>query len=364
MLEIGAGKVESELSPVTVHGGPARRHRGNGRGPTRAQVAWRRELGAPIEAQVTSSPDGAALYAITLGGDLVALSTATGEELWRRPQGNRMYAAPTVLRDGLLVLGRDGGAVLAVTPEGATKWRFETEQDCDVAVTDMFPGGLLAACGQRLMLLRHDGTLQAEVQVPKKIFSTPAVSGARVVVGSQDGHVRGYQHGTLTPVFDTALGADVDGGVTLGEDDSVFVGTDAGEVVKLDAAGAIVWRQKIGSFVRGVLSLARNGDVLAGAMGAEPAQVRLRGDSGAVVFRAKTRGTGALEFGIRGGALEDDAGRLYFGAQDDAVYALEGNGELLFRFETKGDVDAPITLLPDGRLVIASSDGSVTCLAP
>lgn len=363
-VPVGTGPVEDEGAARSVHGGPARRHRARGHGPSTARVLWRRELGGPIQAQVTASPDAATLYAVTLSGDVVALAAADGSERWRRAQGNRLYAAPTVAADGTLFLGRDGGAVIALSAEGAVKWRFETEHDCDVAVIDRGANGLFAGCGPRAMWLRRDGTLLAEVTLPKKIFSTPAASEAMIVIGAQDGHVRAFEPVSLRPLFDTALGADVDGGIALADDGSIYAGTDAGEVVKLDARGGVLWRRKIGSYVRGALSLARNGDVLAGVMGLEPAQVRLRGDDGELVFRAKTRGTGAQEFGMRGGALEDDAGRLYFGAQDDSVYALSGAGELLFRHETGADVDAPLSLLPDGRLLIASDDGSVTCLAP
>lgn len=362
-LELGSGRPESNGPPHSVHGGSARRHRAAGRGPESARVLWQRQLGSAIEAQVTVSHDGATLYAVTLGGDLVALATATGEERWRRNQGQRVYSAPTATAD-LVVFGRDGGAVVAVGLDGAPKWKLETEQDCDVPVLDLPDGGFVAACGRQLVSLRHDGTLRAEAQLPKKVFSVPAGTADRVVLGAQDGHVRALSLPLLLPLWDTALGADVDGGIALDDDGTVFAGTDGGDVVKLDAQGAVVWRTHVGHFVRGALSVARNGDVLAGAMGPEPALVRLRGDTGEVRFRAATRGTGANEFGIRGGALEDDAGRLYFGAQDDSVYALAPDGRLLFRHEMQGDVDAPLTLLPDGRLLIAAEDGAVVCLAP
>lgn len=363
-IELGSGRPESDAAPRTVHGGPARRHRAVGHGPNAARVLWERQVGGAVAAQITVSADGATLYAVTLTGDLVALSAANGEERWRRAQGNRVYSAPLVASSGLLVFGRDGGAVVAVGADGTPKWHFETEADCDVAVVEVEGGGFVTACGRQIVSLRRDGTLRAEARLPKKVFSTPAATADRIVLGAQDGHVRALSLPMLLPLWDTALGADVDGGVVLADDGSVFVGTDAGEVVRLDPEGALAWRTRIGHFVRGALSVARNGDVLAGAMGPEPALVRLRGGNGEVRFRASTRGTGANEFGIRGGALEDDAGRLYFGAQDDAAYALDASGALLFRYETKGDVDAPLTLLPNGSLVIAADDGTVTCLAP
>jgi len=61
---------------------------------------------------------------------------------------------------------------------------------------------------------------------------------------------------------------------------------------------------------------------------------------------------------------DDSAGQLYFGAQDDALYAMSAAGELLFTLRTEGDVDAPPTLLSDGSLVVASDDGAVYYLEP
>jgi len=67
---------------------------------------------------------------------------------------------------------------------------------------------------------------------------------------------------------------------------------------------------------------------------------------------------------VHGGALEDESGALLFGTQDDSVYAFGANGDLLWRFATSSDVDAPVTLLGDGSVVIGSDDGSVYLLRP
>jgi outer membrane protein assembly factor BamB len=76
------------------------------------------------------------------------------------------------------------------------------------------------------------------------------------------------------------------------------------------------------------------------------------------------RGTSAREFGVHGGATEDDIGSLYFGAQDDAIYGIDTNGNISFYYQTDGDVDAPITILSDGSLVAGSDDGYVYSFEP
>jgi outer membrane protein assembly factor BamB len=126
--------------------------------------------------------------------------------------------------------------------------------------------------------------------------------------------------------------------------------------------GRVAWRARVGGYVRGALSVARDGDVLAGVYGPAPRQVRLRASNGSVVGALPIQGTGAREYGVHGGAVEDEAGTLLFGAQDDRVYAVDAGGALLWTFATGGDVDAPVTLLSDGSVIAGSDDGSVYLL--
>jgi outer membrane protein assembly factor BamB len=164
-------------------------------------------------------------------------------------------------------------------------------------------------------------------------------------------------------VFAVDLGADVDGAPAVGDEGEITVGTDNGEVVHLDSHGTIAWSTQVGGFVRGPLSIARNGDILAGVYGPTPRQIRIAPD-GRIRGSFPIQGNGAREHGVHGGALEDASGTLFFGAQDDALYAVASTGELLFRFAVKADVDAPATLLSDGSLVFAVDDGTVYHLAP
>ena len=62
--------------------------------------------------------------------------------------------------------------------------------------------------------------------------------------------------------------------------------------------------------------------------------------------------------------LTNHPGTLYFGAQDDAAYAIGADGAVQWRFETGADVDAPLTMLSDGSLVVASEDGTIAMLLP
>lgn len=345
------------------HGTARRTHRAAARGPRVAKVGWRAKVDGPVAAQVTASLDEATLYVATLGGDLVALARADGGRRWTIKLGDRAYASPLVADDGTIWAGTDAKKVFAVSPKGDVVHRIDVDGEADTSPALANDGTIVLAAGTQVLSIRRRGDLAWRFATKGKVFTAPAVTpSGLVIVGSQDDGVYAIGEGGRL-AWRVDLGADVDGAPAIGDDGAIYVGTDAAEVVKLDPAGKIVWRAPAGGFVRGGLSIGRNGDVLAGTYGPVPRVLRIDPEGrprGAFAIR----GTGAKEFGIHGGPLEDEEGALYFGTQDDAAYALDPDGSVRWRFETGADVDAPLTLLSDGSLVVPSEDGSVTLLVP
>jgi outer membrane protein assembly factor BamB len=317
----------------------------------------------PVAAQVTVSSDESTLYVGTLTGNVVALAREDGARRWSASLGDRVYATPLVHDDGTIYVGTDAKKLVALSPRGQTVFRLETEGEADTSPVFGKDGSIVFAAGNDVYAVRRGGDIAWRFTAKNKVYTAPAITDdGLVIVGAQDHHVHAIgQGGVLAWTVD--LAADVDGGAAIADDGSIYVGTDAGDVVKLDAQGHVAWRTPVGGFVRGSLSIARNGDVLAGTYGPVPRVVRLSPD-GAIRGAFAIRGTGAREFGIHGGPLEDAQGVLFFGAQDDAVYAVGPDGALRWRFETGGDVDAPLTMLSDGSVVVASEDGTVTLLLP
>lgn len=327
-------------------------------------MGWRVEVGGPISAQVTTSPDEKTLYAATLGGDLVALAREDGAKRWSVSLGNRVYSTPLVGDDGGIYVGSDSKKLFGISAAGAVLWKIELDGEADTGAVFGKDGNVVFAAGSQVLAARRGGDIAWRFSAKGKVFTAPAVTDDGLVVfGSQDDHVYALRaDGSLAWAVD--LGADVDGAPAIGDDGAIFVGTDKGEIVRLDATGNIAWRTTVTTgYVRGVLSVARNGDVVVGTYGPLPRLVRVAPD-GIVRGAFAIRGTGAKEFGIHGGALEDADGTLFFGAQDDAIYAVGTDGAVRFRHATKADVDAPLTLLSDGALAAASEDGSVTLLLP
>ena len=355
---------EATAPPIRMQHGDRRRcARESVRGPSRLSVKWKTEGLGPIEAQPIPSPDESTIYVDTLGGDLVALARADGAVRFRVPLGGRSYASPCVDARGYVYVASDARKVFAVDPKGAIDWTLEVDGEADTACALADDGTIVLAAGRTLYGITPRGDVAWRFSARGKIFTAPAIDDrGRVFVGSQDDRVYGVDRGKKA--FEVDLGGDVDGSPAIDDDGNVVVGTDYDEVVKLDRDGGVLWSSKVGGFVRGPISIARGGDVLAGVYGPWSRVVRLDGKSGKVEASFTVPGTGALEFGVHGGPLEDAAGQLYFGAQDDLLYALGADGKTMFTLRTGGDVDAPPTLLSDGSLVVASDDGAVYTLAP
>ena len=356
----GSDLAAGEGAARMFHGDSAHVHRARARGPVAATLAWSRSVGGPVAAQVVASPDEQTLYVASLAGELLALAR-NGDVRWRVALGDRAYGTPLVGGDGTVFVGSDAKRLFAISPAGAVKWRLEVDGECDTSPTFDAAGRVVFAAGRSVYAVDVSGRVAWRYRAGGKVFSSPAIlpSGA-AVFGAQDGRVCAIDSAGK-PVFCTELGADVDASPVVASD-AIYIGTDRGDVVRLDPAGAVAWRTAVGGFVRGGLSLARSGDVLAGVYGPAPRVVRVS-PAGLVVGSFSVSGTGAPEFGVHGAPLEDAAHTLYFGAQDDTLYAVGAGGALLFRFATGGDIDAPATLLSDGSLVFASEDGSVYNLA-
>jgi outer membrane protein assembly factor BamB len=346
-----------------LHGDARHTHRARGRGPRAPIVAWSTQVDGPVEAQVVASPDERTLYVASLGGALTALARENGAKLWSVALGDRAYGAPCVADDGTIFVGSDAKRFRAIDPKGNVLFSLETEGEADTGA--MIVGGLVVfAAGNTVMAVRRGGDVAWRFAAKKKVFSSPALGPAGLVVfGSQDDRVYAISASTGKLAWSVDLGADVDSAPVVGDGGEIFVGTDGGEIVRLGEDGTIVWRSNVGGYARGALSIARNGDLLSGTYGPLPRLVRVDGATGVIRGAFSIQGTGARDFGVHGGALEDDDGALYFGAQDDTVYALERSGALRWKWKTGDDVDAPLTMLGDGSILFAGDDGKVVLLA-
>lgn len=322
-------------------------------------MAWAYDAGGPIAAAPVVAGD--LVVVASLSGRVAAL-TRSGEPRWSIELGERIYASPMVRGDELFV-GVDAGSFVTLSAStGARRGRLAIKGDADTSPAPTPGGGLVFAAGSALFALRADGSVAFRHRVARKIFSSPAVADDGAIVFGSQGDALHALGPDGTPRFTVAVGADADASPAIGDDGTIYAGTDAGEVWAIGADGVVRWRAQLGGFVRGPLGVARSGRVLASTYGPAPAVFALDPRDGLTRWRFGVRGTGAREFGVHGAPLEDAAGSLIFGAQDDHVYALDGEGNLRWRLALGGDVDATLALADDGELYAGCEDGKLYAL--
>ncbi len=343
--------------PKMFHLDPARRNRSPFRGPANPTITSVTELQDPIQTAPAVLPDGTVVVG-TLGGNVVGIRE-DGQISFTTRLGDRVYSSPLVIGERVF-LGTDDDRFVAMSSRGNVLWSLATEGDADTAGTPTSDHGILFAAHDTVYFVRKDGTVVWRVRAKRKVFSSPAITeDGTVFVGAQDNRLYGIRR-TGTVGFALDLGNDVDCAPGIDDDGTVFVGTDGGAVVAVEGdIGKEKWRTQVGGHVRGGVTVTRSHVVVAGVYGPSPRVVSLRGDTGEVLWSFAVPGTGAREFGVHGSPVEDADGNLYFGAQDDAVYAITANGKLRWKLATGGDVDAPIVLLADGVLLAASDDGKL-----
>jgi outer membrane protein assembly factor BamB len=358
----GAAAPSSALAPAggTYRGDAQRRHRSAYAGPGEPRVRFALAVGGPIAAMPALTPEGDVIVA-TLAGKVSRISAA-GEAVWTADLGDRVYSSPLILND-LVLIGSDADRFVALAlADGKQRWLLRVDADCDTSPAAGAGGVVLVAAGTLLYAVQPGGRIAWRVRVPGKIYASPAVAAdGTIYAGAQDDHLYAIsKQGEV--VWRRDLGADVDCAPAIGDAGEIYAGSDAGQVVSFDAGGALRWRADVGGFVRGGLTVARDGTVLAGTYGPAPRVVALDGVTGAERWSFRVQGTGAREFGIHGGPLEDSGGNFYFGAQDDRIYALDPAGRLRWTHATGGDVDAPLLIGPGGVLYAGSEDGNLYAL--
>src|SRR3954469_18948389 len=160
------------------------------------------------------------------------------------------------------------------------------------------------------------------------VTSSPAIAAdGSIVVGSHDGEL--YLVGRDgKPVWRFATGDLVFSSPALVGGGIAYIGSDDDHLYALDLGGRrALWRFRIGSCPQSV--------------GVGPEASRCDVDAGPTV---------------------GPDGVIYPGG--DAVYAINGDGTLRWRFTTGGHVSSAPALLPDGTAVAGSQDNLVYAIAP
>lgn len=282
--------------------------------------------------------EGGTLYVTTAFGQLAALDAGTGNVRWVQRLGAAATGTPTV-RDGLVyAVSRDGTGWALDARTGRVAWQLAGLPDAAGFVGPAGPGvsDTLAvfpfSSGEILAVFREGGAeaWRASVRGSRvgralaafdDITGDPVFADGRLYVGNATGRTVALDPRTGERIWTAGEGAM---SPVWPAGDSVFLVSDAAELVRLDAGtGATVWRAPLPGFVptrrpgRRRDVVAHHGPVLAGGrLWVASSDGALRGFSpvtGALVRAVPLPGGAASAPVVAGGTL----------------YVVTGEGRLL-----------------------------------
>jgi outer membrane protein assembly factor BamB len=206
------------------------------------------------------------------------------------------------------------------------------------------------------------------VETRGPVTSSPAMAAdGSVVVGSHDGELYlvgrdgklGWHFATSDLIFSSP--ALVGGGIA-------YIGSDDDHLYALDLGGRrLLWRFRIGSCPQsvGVGPEASRCDVDAGPTVGPDGVIYTGGDA---IYAINADGTLRWRF-VTGGhvasapALLPD-GTAVAGSQDNLIYAVAPNGAKRWDFRAADDVESSPAISEDGTIYVGSDDGKLYALSP
>lgn len=350
--------------PAPPEPGPPRQFRSDRRhtarssyaGPASSQLAWSVRTGDHVSAQPVIGEDGT-IYVGSHDHHLYAISPE-GEVRWRRDLGGPIYST-AALADGRLYVGSDADHLFCVDAEsGEVVWHLRTDDDADTGVAIAPDGSLVLGAGPDVLSVDREGHVRWRFRTGLKVFTTPAIDeDGTVYVGSQDDHLYAIApDGRMRWRYHAR--DDVDGSPAIGDDGTIYFGSDDERVYAVRRDGTLRWSADVGGDVRAPVALGLDGSVIAGVFAPRPRVVALDPERGAERWSFAI--TGSESGGnVSSGAAVDREGNLYFGADDDFVYSLAGDGRMRWFFRTEGNVDGEPVIAPDGRVIVGSDDHHV-----
>jgi len=162
------------------------------------------------------------LYVVTGFGEVILLNGETGEELWRRPLGPPLRAAPTVSEGRLYVLTSDNELVVMDADSGEILWTHRGIEE----IAGLLGGASPAISGSAVVVAYSSGEIYAlQAENGRIIWSDLLAYGPRI--------------GTLAGLNDINSSPTIDSG-------QVFAISNGGRLVAIDlAAGARLWERDI-----------------------------------------------------------------------------------------------------------------------
>ncbi|MBX7131293.1 MAG: PQQ-binding-like beta-propeller repeat protein [Fimbriimonadaceae bacterium] len=331
---------------------------GSGKGAT-GKSKWTFRTAGCVDTSCAIGADGT-IYA---GSDQLYAIRPDGTQKWAVHTANGISSTPAIAEDGTIIVGTDDQTVLAVNPDGSTKWTANVSGD--VASPAIAADGMIVVGtdANNVYAISSSGVQKWVFQTGGPISTAPAIAAdGTIYVTSQDENLYALTpSGTQKWVFGTETG--ILSAPAIGSDGTVYFGSDSMYAINPD--GSLKWLVPTSTGIESSPAIASDGTVIVGMFYSGGPNNTTVSD---VVAYNPSDGSQKWSFQT-GGVIESSPaigadGTIYIGSMDNNLYAINPDGTKKWTFLREGDGNAsgcPSPAIgPDGTVYIGTVTPSQT----
>ena len=354
--------VRGPIPQAQFHGD--HRHTGRAAVPApsrKPQLRWQGKAGGTIIASPGPMAGGA--VAVTSHDKRLWVFEPGGKPRFSIATGDLVFSPPAVAADGTIYFGSDDDQLYAIGADGKERWHttlgactrhvgFGPEASrCDVdGGPTIGPDGTLYVGADGIYAVGADGFVRWRMPA-SHCPGAPAVSddGKTVYGGCLDDafYALDARTGEKKWVFRTS--ADFDGTAAIGDDGTIYVGSDDRKLYALRPDGSLRWSLVTGGDVRSSPAVGTDGRVYVGSFDGRLYAVRAA--DGVVAWTVQTADK------IKSSPLFAADGAVIVGSQDDRIWCVSADGTVRWNLDVGADVDSSPVLGADGTLYVGADDG-------
>jgi outer membrane protein assembly factor BamB len=293
-------------------------------------------------------------------GQVLAL-TSTGKLLWRFVTGGAVKSSPAVGTDGTTYVGADDGNLYAIGTDGRLKWAFPGQPEIRTGFSIVIAGPIRSS-----PRIGPDGTIYVGADNGAVYALLPAERAEEGGLKAGNWPFHTGPHNLLfveAPPLLITLGPAVRSSPAIGQDGTIYIGADDGNLYAIAPDGTERWRFHTGGEIHSSPDIGEDGKIYFGSSdgylyalnpdGKEHCRLRTGGSihSSPRVYKDDQEGT--LVF------VGSDDGRLY-------IFAINAACRTLLTYSTEGPVRTKpaVREVASWRLMVifGSQDGNLYIL--
>ncbi|MBU1626107.1 PQQ-binding-like beta-propeller repeat protein [bacterium] len=219
--------------------------------------------------------------------------------------------------------GYHSGKFFALSSEGELIWSYNTN-DIITSSPSLDGNGAIYFGGldNTFYALNKDGTLKWTYKTSGPIYSSPVIANNSIYFGSDDHNLYALDmSGNLKWSFVT--GSWVSSSPSVGDDGTIFFGSYDGKIYALNQDGSLKFSFNTGTYIYSSPAINKDGEVFIGGYDGKLYAIK----DGELDW---TFQTGSLIYSSP--AISSTTGNIYFGSNDNFVYAMTSNGNIAWSY--------------------------------